>query len=158
MKHIHTFENFVKESNNVNEGTDYAVMLIGGSIGDKPRPRDAKGYAGMDVDKDEWLTDLNNAKAKAKRMNANLSPGEKSHYGLKYVVVPAKDGKFIKESLNEATAYKNKNKIGDYVKFDDEKARIDNVYTAGNGKTMYTIGSSKHGSIDIEAEFVDKNN
>jgi hypothetical protein len=34
-------------------------------------------------------------------MNANLSPGEKSHYGLKYIVVPAKDGKFIKESLNE---------------------------------------------------------
>ena len=157
MKHIHTFENFLNESNNVNEGTDYAVKLIGGSIGET-RPRDAKGYAGMDVDKDEWLTDLNNAKAKAKRMNANLSPGEKSHYGLKYVVVPVKDGKFIKESLNEATAYKNKNKIGDYVKFDDDKARIDNVYTAGNGKTMYTIGSSKHGSIDIEAEFVDKNN
>ena len=96
MKHIHTFENFLNESNDVNEGTDYAVMIIGGSIGDKPRPRDAKGYAGMDVDKDEWLMDLNSAKAKAKRMNANLSPGEKSHYGLKYVIVPVKDGKFIK--------------------------------------------------------------
>ena len=158
MKHLHTFENFVKESNDVNEGTDYAVMLIGGSIGDKPRPRDAKGYAGMEVGADEELLSQDKAKEKAKRMNTNLSPGEKSHYGLKYVVVPTKDGKFIKESLNEATAYKNKNKIGDYVKFDDEKARIDNVYTAGNGKTMYTIGSSKHGSIDIEAEFVDKNN
>ena len=95
MKHIHTFENFLNESNDVNEGTDYAVKLIGGSIGET-RPRDAKGYAGMDVDKDEWLMDLNSAKAKAKRMNANLSPGEKSHYGLKYVIVPVKDGKFIK--------------------------------------------------------------
>ena len=94
MKHIQLFEEFLKES--INEATDYAVMLIGGSIGDKPRPRDAKGYAGMDVDKDEWLMDLNSAKAKAKRMNANLSPGEKSHYGLKYVIVPVKDGKFIK--------------------------------------------------------------
>ena len=65
---------------------------------------------------------------------------------------------FLNESLNEATAYKNKNEIGDYVKFDNEKARIDNVYTADNGKTMYTIGSSKHGSIEIEAEFVDENN
>jgi hypothetical protein len=46
---------------------------------------------------------LDNAKAKAKRMNANLSPGEKKHYGLKYIVVPVKGGKFIKESveLNE---------------------------------------------------------
>ena len=96
MKRIHTFENFVKESNNVNEGTDYAVMLIGGSIGDKPRPRDAKGYAGMEVGADEELLSQDKAKEKAKRMNTNLSPGEKSYYGLKYVVVPTKDGKFIK--------------------------------------------------------------
>lgn len=93
MNQFQSFEKFL------NEGINYAVMLIGGSIGDKPRPRDAKGYAGMDVDKDEWLTDLNNAKAKAKRMNDNLSPGEKKHYGLKYVVVPVKNKKFIKESI-----------------------------------------------------------
>jgi hypothetical protein len=92
MKHIKLYEDFINEAN------DYAVMLVGGSIGDKPRPRDAKGYAGMDVPKDEWLLTLDNAKAKAKRMNANLSPGEKSHYGLKYVIVPVKGGKFIKES------------------------------------------------------------
>ena len=93
MNQFQSFEKFL------NEGINYAVMLIGGSIGDKPRPRDAKGYAGMDVDKDEWLTYLNNAKAKAKRMNDNLSPGEKKHYGLKYVVVPVKNKKFIKESI-----------------------------------------------------------
>ena len=100
MKHIKLFEDFINESG------DYAVMLTGGSVGDKSRPRDAKGYVGMDVDKAEWLMSLDNAKEKAKRMNANLSPGEKKHYGLKYVVVPAKGGKFIKESedvLDEAT-------------------------------------------------------
>ena len=100
MKHIKLYEDFINESG------DYAVMLTGGSVGDKSRPRDAKGYVVMDVDKAEWLMSLDNAKEKAKRMNANLSPGEKKHYGLKYVVVPAKGGKFIKESedvLDEAT-------------------------------------------------------
>ena len=92
MTHIKLYEEFIAEA------TDYAVMLTGGSVGDKSRPRDAKGYVGMDVDKAEWLMSLDNAKEKAKRMNANLSPGEKKHYGLKYVVVPAKGGKFIKES------------------------------------------------------------
>jgi hypothetical protein len=100
MKYIKLYEEFIAEA------TDYAVMLTGGSVGDKSRPRDAKGYVGMDVDKAEWLMSLDNAKEKAKRMNANLSPGEKKHYGLKYVIVPAKAGKFIKESedtLDEAT-------------------------------------------------------
>ena len=101
MKHIHTFESFLNEGQYINEATDYAVMLTGGSIGDKSRPRDAKGYAGTEVAPDEELLSQDKAKEKAKRMNANLSPGEKSHYGLKYIVVPAKDGKFIKESLNE---------------------------------------------------------
>jgi hypothetical protein len=100
MKHIKLYEDFINESG------DYAVMLTGGSIGDKPRPRDAKGYVGMDVAKGETLLSLDAAKEKAKRMNSNLSPGEKKHYGLKYVVVPTNGGKFIKESedtLDEAT-------------------------------------------------------
>lgn len=85
----------------VSEGTEYAVVLIGGSIGDKPRPRDAKGYAGMDA-KTEELFSLDKAKEKATRMNKTvLSPGEKKHYGLKYIVVPVENGKFIKESIDE---------------------------------------------------------
>lgn len=92
MQNIPTFENFLNESN-----SDYAVVLTGGSMGDKPRPRDAKGYVGMDVSKDEWLMNADNAKAKAKRMNDILTPGEKKHYGLKYVIVPVKGGKFVKE-------------------------------------------------------------
>jgi hypothetical protein len=62
-----------------------------------------------------------------------------------------------KESfINER--YKHKFRIGDYVNFGDEKARIDKVYTTNNGKAMYTIGSSKHGNFEIEAEDVDREN
>ena len=86
---------FLKES--VNEATaEYAVMLTGGSIGDKPRPRDAKGYVGLSIGDEEVYT-LDKAKEKAKRMNKTLSPGEKSYYKLKYVVVPVANGKFINE-------------------------------------------------------------
>jgi hypothetical protein len=97
MKHIKLFEQFV------NESEEYAVVLTGGSIGDKPRPRNAKGYEGMDAGKED-LYSLDKAKEKAKRMNTQvLTPGERSHYGLKYIVVPVKGGKFIAESteLNE---------------------------------------------------------
>ena len=93
MKHIKLFEQFITESK------EYAVVLTGGSIGDKSRPRNAKGYAGMDAGKEDLYT-LDKAKEKAKRMNTQvLTPGEKSHYGLKYIVVPVKDGKFIAESI-----------------------------------------------------------
>ena len=87
----------------LNEGVEYAVMLIGGSVGDTPRPRDAKGYVGTASTTEELYT-KEKAKEKADRMNKNiLTPGEKKHYGLKYIVVPVKDGKFIKESVtNEA--------------------------------------------------------
>lgn len=87
------------------ESLEYAVVLTGGSIGDKPRPRDAKGYIGMDAGKEE-LYSLDKATEKAKRMNNNvLTPGERKHYGLKYIVVPVKAGKFITEStiLNDIT-------------------------------------------------------
>ena len=98
-KHYLDFE--VKEpAINESADTEYAVMLTGGSIGDKPRPRDAKGYVGLSIGDEEVYT-LDKAKEKAKRMNKALSPGEKSYYKLKYVVVPVANGKFIKESLNE---------------------------------------------------------
>jgi hypothetical protein len=61
---------------------------------------------------------------------------------------------FVKESVNEAG--KHKFQIGDYVKFAGDKARVEKVYTARNGKDMYTIGSSKHGTFEIEAEDVDE--
>jgi hypothetical protein len=75
----------------------YAVMMIGGSMGDKPRPRSAKGHAGMDASFEE-LFSKKDAQVKAKRMNkSSLSSGEKKHYGLKYVIVPVVNGKFVKK-------------------------------------------------------------
>lgn len=110
MNYVQTFENFL------NEGTEYAVVLVGGSIGDKPRPRDAKGYAGMDA-KGKELFSLDKAKEKATRMNKTvLSPGEKSHYGLKYIVVPVENGKFIKESVDVNEAAYVPSNILDFAK------------------------------------------
>jgi hypothetical protein len=99
---------------NVNESEQYAVVLTGGSIGDKSRPRDAKGYIGMDASSEDLYT-KDKAKEKADRMNKTvLSPGEKKYYKLKYIVVPVKDNKFIKESfLDSDTLNEAKVKIGD---------------------------------------------
>jgi len=51
----------------------YLVYLKGGSIGQKKSVKDFNN-------KDE-------AKAYAKRMNKQLTPGEKGYYGMKYVVI-----------------------------------------------------------------------
>jgi hypothetical protein len=102
MKHVKLFEAFINEAMNpsvaetaVNEAEQYAVVLTGGSIGDKPRPRDARGYVGMDASNEELLT-KEKASEKVKRMNKDLSPGEKKYYKLRYIVVPVKDNKFIR--------------------------------------------------------------
>ena len=63
------------------------------------------------------------------------------------------NGHVFESELNEA--YKHKHKIGDMVTFDRQKARVEKVYYAQNGNAMYTIGSSKHGNIDVEAEDID---
>jgi|694.fasta_scaffold93615_4 hypothetical protein len=59
------------------------------------------------------------------------------------------------EFLNESK--KHKLSVGDWVEFDNDKARVEKVYFARNGNAMYTIGSSKHGNIDVEAEDLDEN-
>ena len=147
------FKKMMMNESLVNENTKYAVMLIGGSIGDTPRPRDAKGYAGTASTTEDLYT-KDKAKEKADRMNKTvLTAGEKKHYGLKYVIVPVKDGKFIKESfLNEAAnesvldegtispKMANSFKIGDEIK---------------TQKDTYTItgyGSKTGATRDFEAE------
>jgi hypothetical protein len=60
--------------------------------------------------------------------------------------------------VGKTKSLKHKFSIGDYVNFNNEKVRIDNVYTANNGKNMYTIGSSKYGTLEIEAEDIDNTN
>jgi hypothetical protein len=52
----------------------------------------------MDASDEELLT-KEKASEKVKRMNKDLSPGEKKYYKLRYIVVPVKDNKFIKESV-----------------------------------------------------------
>jgi hypothetical protein len=49
----------------------------------------------------------------------------------------------------------HKFQIGDWVTLDQERVRIANTWTARSGKPMYTIGSSLHGDLDIEAEDID---
>jgi len=88
MKNIKLFEQFLNESND----KTYAVVMIGGSAGEK-RPQNKRGYKGLDASEEE-LFSLDDAKKKAKRMNKLLSPGEKKHYGLRYIVIPVKNGIF----------------------------------------------------------------
>lgn len=49
----------------------------------------------------------------------------------------------------------HKFQIGDWVTLDQERVRIANAWTTRSGKPMYTIGSSKDGDLDIEAEDID---
>ena len=52
----------------------------------------------------------------------------------------------------------HKFQIGDWAVLDRERVRIQNTYTARNGTPMYTVGSSKDGELDIEAEDIDNFN
>lgn len=78
----------IKES----ENGKYAVVLLGGSIGEK-RISKIQQLTNKDI-MDEELFSLDKAKEKAKRMNKLLSPGEKKYYGLKYVVAEVDNGKY----------------------------------------------------------------
>ena len=140
MKHLHTFESFLNESNLNESSHKYAVVLTGGSIGDSPRPRDARGYVGMEVADTEELYDINKAKEKAKRMNKDvLSPGEKRHYGLKYITVPVKDGKYIKESFLRESS------INEALSFDEIKDKyLGNPY--GIGANVIEFVDSERGN------------
>lgn len=57
--------------------------------------------------------------------------------------------------LNESKDHKLG--VGDWVEFDNDKARVVKVYYSRSGEPMYTIGSSKHGNIDVEAADLDEN-
>lgn len=92
-----TLSTHITESFDINESaSQYAVKMVGGSVGEN-RPRDAKGYKGQPVPKDEKLYDsLEAAKTEAKeKTKRHFSPGERKHYGLKYVPVGVNDGKFV---------------------------------------------------------------
>ena len=90
----------LKESKNITEGKKYfGVFRKGGSIGqgnDKPL------YSF--VDKEE-------AKQRAKRLRQSLSPGEKSYYGIGYIVKPTDiEPESLKENLDPHDSKKVKPK------------------------------------------------
>ena len=72
----------------------YAVMRIGGSIGEKTI-RSVRDLKGETVDpKEKTYTDKQTAKDTVKRMNKLLSPGEKKYYGIRYITAEIQAGKF----------------------------------------------------------------
>lgn len=74
------------------ETEQYIVKMVGGSVGTK-NPSNAKGYKGYKLTDEDTLMSQEKAKEKAKRMNKNLSPGEKKYYGIKYVVLKVEGNK-----------------------------------------------------------------
>jgi len=86
--------NFSENTESDLTGTKYTVVLLGGSIGEKPI-RSVRELKGKEVINKEKVFDTpEEAKKYAKQMNKYLSPGEKKYYGLKYVVAEIKDGIF----------------------------------------------------------------
>jgi hypothetical protein len=90
MKNIQTYEDFLFESEineaDVNYQTDqFALVLVGGSIGSKGSfPLFVSGQMASIFhtgnNKEELVE-------KKKRMNKQLSPGEKKYYGMAYKVI-----------------------------------------------------------------------
>lgn len=76
------------EEADLDEG--HGVFLKGGSVGET--------RSGKPV---EVHSNIEDAKAQAKRLNKNLSPGEKKHYGLKYHVKPVAEESAV-DQIDEA--------------------------------------------------------
>lgn len=72
--------------------------------------------------------------------------------------VAAMQEKYKKNEQKTEYMKAHKFQIGDWVVLDQEKVRIANVYVSRAGKPVYTIGSSLHGELDIEADEIDTNN
>jgi len=86
MKHIETFESFLNEAE-VNLNDKFALVSVGGSIGQIRRnmyPVFAKGQSGNVI---ETGNDKEELKEKAKQMRSRLSSGERSYYRMNYTVI-----------------------------------------------------------------------
>lgn len=91
-----------EKTETIDEG--HGVFMKGGSVGSKTGP--SKPFKVHDT--------LDAAKAHAKRLNAQLTPGEKQHYGIKYHVKPVSEGYVVEEveDLDEVS----KATLGRYIK------------------------------------------
>jgi len=124
-----TKESQIAEDNLDEEG--HGVFLKGGSVGEK--------RSGKPV---EVHSNVEDAKAHAKRLNKLLSPGEKQHYGLKYHVKPVAEGFVVEEiELDEerkSSSYQFTHKQGDP---ESEKRLADlKASVKGTGKRVVLQG------------------
>ena len=69
----------------------FHVVMLGGSIGttNVRKKSDLKGLTANPAE-----TFVGAAEVKAKRMNKQLSPGERKYYNIKFIVARAVNGKF----------------------------------------------------------------
>lgn len=162
MKYFKLFENFISES--LNEAMSFDEIKdkylenpygIGAQTveyveGERGNPNRLVFRHDNKRDRDRIEAYLKSIGIPAKKLSRS-----KADKAYKY---PYEVTLFESEAFDINEAYKHKFEIGDYVKFGKEKARIDNVYTSSSGKAMYTIGSGKHGAIDVEAQDVDAKN
>jgi hypothetical protein len=87
-------ECLVEEANKPVEGLQYAVVMQGGSIGEKRIDR-YQDLNGIKVDSSTELFDKRaDAMASAKEKTKRFSAGERKVYGLKYIAAGVVDGKF----------------------------------------------------------------
>lgn len=95
----------------------YGVFSKGGSIGSSPE-HTRKPVSTHDS-KEE-------AQTKAKRMRKNLSPGEKQHYGISYVVKPIKESKINEGVLDDMDddGFMAKRQLYDLAKYSVELHRM----------------------------------
>lgn len=96
---IKNFNDFLNEDKNNSEDLTkpFAMVMSGGSIGEK-RPSDILDKKGRKLIKTFDTEEL--AKETTIRWNKMLSPGEKSHYGIKYSVVPTSNFDDVNENVN----------------------------------------------------------
>ena len=161
MNNLITYEDFLFESElneaDVNYQTDqFALVLVGGSIGSKGSfPLFVSGQMASIFqtgnDKEELVE-------KKKRMNKQLSPGEKKYYGMSYKVIELtaskrKDVEFyiaqqsksendtavVSESINENELNENAKKYG-----------FDAFMNLNNLSIMQEIKKDKEASKELE--------
>lgn len=109
MKNIKSFEDFIYESlineGDINYKTDqFALVLVGGSIGRKVTYPVFVGHQYASIS--ETGNDKEALVEKKKRMNKLLSPGEKKYYGMSYKVIELTNAR--RKDVDDAIALQNK--------------------------------------------------
>jgi len=92
MNTMKTFREYAEDINEAVDGEEYTVVLLGGSIGEKPIRTLSQLKGDKVIDTSKIYTDKDEAKKQAKQMNKYLSPGEKKYYRLKYTVATIVNG------------------------------------------------------------------